>query len=75
MSSLAGLSVVVQTIFQSIPDMTNIALLLIIIMLVLSVAGVSLFGRDFPDDFGNLGLGKNIVLLNIKLLSNVFQVH
>ncbi|XP_072033411.1 cation channel sperm-associated protein 4-like [Amphiura filiformis] len=55
-SSLAGLSVVVQTIFQSIPDMTNIALLLIIIMLVLSVAGVSLFGRDFPDDFGDLGV-------------------
>ncbi|XP_071479435.1 cation channel sperm-associated protein 4-like [Diadema antillarum] len=53
-SALTGLSVVVQTIFQSIPDMTNIALLLVILMLVLSVVGVFLFGEDFPLYFGNL---------------------
>ncbi|XP_071849408.1 cation channel sperm-associated protein 4-like isoform X2 [Apostichopus japonicus] len=54
-SALTGLSVVVQTIFQSIPDMTNIVLLLVIVMVVLSVAGVSLFGKDFPEFFENLG--------------------
>ncbi|XP_033123554.1 cation channel sperm-associated protein 4-like [Anneissia japonica] len=53
-SALAGISVVVQTIFQSVPDMTNIALLLVIIMSVLSVAGVSLFGRDVPKHFGDM---------------------
>ncbi|XP_071945101.1 cation channel sperm-associated protein 4-like [Antedon mediterranea] len=53
-SALTGLSVVVQTIFQSVPDMTNIALLLIIIMLVLGVAGVSLFGKDVPKHFGDM---------------------
>lgn len=37
--------------------MTNIVLLLLIVMVVLSVAGVSLFGKDFPEFFENLGAG------------------
>ena len=48
--------------------MTNIALLLLIIMVVLSVAGVALFGRDFPAYFGNLGEGKawhNYLMYNL----------
>ncbi|KAL9979500.1 hypothetical protein ACROYT_G017174 [Oculina patagonica] len=44
-SSLPGLQIVVQTILQSVPDMANIVLLLVIIMLVFSVIGVTLF-RD-----------------------------
>ncbi|XP_077978088.1 cation channel sperm-associated protein 4-like [Glandiceps talaboti] len=54
-SALAGLSIVVQTIFQSIPDMLNIGLLLVVIMVVLSVAGVALFGSELPQHFGNMG--------------------
>ncbi|XP_063962467.1 cation channel sperm-associated protein 4-like [Lytechinus pictus] len=52
--TLTGLSIVLQTIIKSIPDMSNIALFLVIIMLVLSVLGVFLFGNDFPTYFGNL---------------------
>ena len=53
-SALAGLSMVVQTILQSVPDMANICLLLFIIQLMLGVAGVTLFGRLVPSHFKDL---------------------
>ncbi|XP_057298364.1 cation channel sperm-associated protein 4-like [Hydractinia symbiolongicarpus] len=53
-SSLPGLQIVVQTILQSIPDMTNIVVLLVIIMLVFSVIGITLFRHVIPDRFGDL---------------------
>ncbi|XP_066925779.1 cation channel sperm-associated protein 4-like [Clytia hemisphaerica] len=53
-SSLPGLQVVVQTILQSVPDMTNIVLLLVIIMLVFSVIGITLFREVMPHHFGDL---------------------
>ncbi|XP_078363560.1 cation channel sperm-associated protein 4-like [Oculina patagonica] len=53
-SSLPGLQIVVQTILQSVPDMANIVLLLVIIMLVFSVIGVTLFRDIVPMYFGNL---------------------
>eukprot|EP00794_Sanderia_malayensis_P016727 gene16727-18421_t len=53
-SSLPGLQVVVQTITQSVPDMANIVLLLVIIMLVFSVIGITLFREVVPEHFGTL---------------------
>ncbi|XP_032236421.1 cation channel sperm-associated protein 4 isoform X2 [Nematostella vectensis] len=53
-SSLPGLQIVVRTILQSIPDMANIVLLLVIIMLVFSVIGITLFRDVVPKYFGNL---------------------
>ncbi|XP_031571294.1 cation channel sperm-associated protein 4-like [Actinia tenebrosa] len=53
-SSLPGLQIVVQTILQSIPDMANIVLLLVIIMLVFSVIGITLFRDTVPKYFGSL---------------------
>jgi len=53
-SSLPGLQIVVQTILQSVPDMANIVLLLVIIMLVFSVIGVTLYRDIVPMYFGNL---------------------
>ncbi|XP_027053424.1 cation channel sperm-associated protein 4-like [Pocillopora damicornis] len=53
-TSLPGLQIVVQTILQSVPDMANIVLLLVIIMLVFSVIGVTLFRDIVPMYFGNL---------------------
>ncbi|XP_070564677.1 cation channel sperm-associated protein 4-like [Ptychodera flava] len=61
-SALAGLSIVVQTIFQSIPDMLNIGLLLVVIMVVLSVAGVALFGSEIPRHFGDMSSGMKIIV-------------
>ena len=54
-SGLQGLSLVVQTVLQSLPDMFNIALVLCIILIVFAVAGITLFGKDIPDFFGDLG--------------------
>ncbi|KAL5271336.1 hypothetical protein ACHWQZ_G001839 [Mnemiopsis leidyi] len=53
-SALRPLQLVVQTIIQSLPDMANIILLLVIFMFVFAVIGVSLFALDSPHYFGNL---------------------
>ncbi|CAM4676102.1 unnamed protein product [Caretta caretta] len=50
-----GLARIIRVILQSIPDMTNIMVLLFAIMLVFSVFGVTLFGNLVPMHFGNLG--------------------
>ena len=55
-SGLQGLSLVVQTVLQSLPDMFNIALVMCIILIVFAVAGITLFGKDIPEYFGDLNL-------------------
>ncbi|TPX73826.1 hypothetical protein CcCBS67573_g04905 [Chytriomyces confervae] len=52
---LNGLQVVVQTILDSIPDMLNVTLLLLVIMFIWAVVGVTLFSSILPDYFGDLG--------------------
>ncbi|KAI8829508.1 Ion transport protein-domain-containing protein [Chytriomyces cf. hyalinus JEL632] len=52
---LNGLQVVVQTILDSIPDMLNVTLLLLVIMFIWAVVGVTLFSSVLPDYFGDLG--------------------
>ncbi|KAI8621168.1 Ion transport protein-domain-containing protein [Chytriomyces sp. MP71] len=54
-SILNGLQVVVQTIIDSVPDMMNITLLLLVIMFIWAVVGVTLFGTILPESFGDLG--------------------
>ncbi|KAJ3067713.1 Cation channel sperm-associated protein 4 [Podochytrium sp. JEL0797] len=51
---LNGLQVVVQTIIDSIPDMLNIILLLLVIMFIWAVVGVTLFGTILPEAYGDL---------------------
>ncbi|XP_015204558.2 cation channel sperm-associated protein 4 isoform X2 [Lepisosteus oculatus] len=53
-AALRGVAMMVQVILQSIPDMANIFLLLVIIMLVFAVFGVTLFGVAVPSAFGDL---------------------
>ena len=53
-SAFQGLQIVIHTIWHSIPDMANIAALLLIVMLIFSIIGVSIFGEISPKDFGNL---------------------
>ena len=47
--------IIVEAIGRSIPSVCWTALLLTVIMYVYAVIGTSLFGREFPDLFGNLG--------------------
>ncbi|ORY40200.1 hypothetical protein BCR33DRAFT_852918 [Rhizoclosmatium globosum] len=53
-SILNGLQVVVQTIMDSLPDMMNIILLLLVIMFIWAVVGVTLFGTILPSAYGDL---------------------
>jgi len=40
-------------------DMMNIAVLLIIVLVILSVAGVNILGSTLPDIYGTFGRGKS----------------
>ncbi|KAI8809047.1 Ion transport protein-domain-containing protein [Cladochytrium replicatum] len=53
-NQLAGLQNVVQTILESIPDILNISVLLLLVMFIWSVVGVTLFGSVL-DEWGDLG--------------------
>ena len=53
-TSLESLSLVVDTILHSIPDMANVSLLLLVFMTVAAVIGVTVFGDDFQEHFGSL---------------------
>lgn len=53
-SVFQGLQIVIHTIWNSIPDMANIAALLLIFMFIFAIIGVSIFGEIDPRDFGNL---------------------
>ncbi|KAI3387071.1 hypothetical protein SNEBB_010623 [Seison nebaliae] len=50
---ISGLSVIISTIINSTPDMFNIALLQLIILITLSVLGSHVFGEYMPDRFIN----------------------
>jgi len=41
-------------------DMLNIALLLVIVLIILSVAAVNILGFEAPDLYGTFGLGTYI---------------
>ncbi|XP_075460082.1 cation channel sperm-associated protein 4-like isoform X3 [Ascaphus truei] len=51
---IPGLSLMLQVIFRSVPEMGNIMSLLLIIMLVFSVFGVTMFGSLVPEYFDNI---------------------
>ncbi|KAG5260850.1 hypothetical protein AALO_G00297280 [Alosa alosa] len=53
-ASMRGVARMMQVIWQSIPDLANIFLLLIVIMLVFAVFGVTLFSTAVPSAFGDL---------------------
>ncbi|KAJ3099789.1 Cation channel sperm-associated protein 4 [Phlyctochytrium planicorne] len=51
---LNGLQTVIRTIMDSIPDMANIMILLLILMFIWAVVGVTLFQSVSPHYFGDL---------------------
>ncbi|XP_065831625.1 cation channel sperm-associated protein 4-like [Oscarella lobularis] len=51
---LPGLQLVVQTVLQSVSDMANILLLLVIVMFIFAIVGVSFFGEYSYENFGEL---------------------
>ena len=56
--------------FNFFLDMTNIVLLLVIIMLVFSVIGITLFRDVMPEQFGDLSTGKT-QYLSIHLVREI----
>ncbi|XP_062372186.1 cation channel sperm-associated protein 4-like [Sardina pilchardus] len=53
-ASMRGVARMMQVIWQSLPDLANIFLLLIVIMMVFAVFGVTLFSTSVPSAFGDL---------------------
>ncbi|XP_031441058.2 cation channel sperm-associated protein 4-like [Clupea harengus] len=51
---MQGVAVMLHVIMQSLPDLANIFLLLLIIMMVFAVFGVNLFSASVPSAFGDL---------------------
>ena len=49
--------IIVEAIGRSLPGVAWTALLLVLLMYVFDVAGVFLFGEQFPEFFGDLGAG------------------
>ena len=49
--------IIVEAIGRSLPGVAWTALLLVLLMYVFDVAGVFLFGEQFPEYFGDLGAG------------------
>lgn len=49
--------IIVEAIGKSLPGVAWTALLLVLVMYVFDVAGVFLFGEQFPEFFGDLGAG------------------
>jgi len=51
-----------------VADMLNIALLLIIVLIILSVAAVNIIGLEAPEVYGTFGLGRYLyVALEARL--------
>lgn len=55
LSGLKQLQIIVSALMKSIPSIGWTAFLLIIISYVYGLMGISLFGENYPDLFGNLG--------------------
>jgi len=56
-SLLQGLHIIVRTVIQSLPDMMNVILLLLLVFFVFGIVGVSLFGTALPEYFGGMSAG------------------
>lgn len=56
-SAFKQLRVIVEAIGRSMAGVAWAALLLMLVMYVFNVAGVNMFGEDFPEYFGSLGTG------------------
>ena len=56
-SMFRRLRVIVEAIGNSIPGVLWTCLLMLIVIYVFDVAGVFIFGKDFPEYFGDLGAG------------------
>ncbi|KAI8907865.1 Ion transport protein-domain-containing protein [Gorgonomyces haynaldii] len=54
-SAFGGAQIMVHTVIRSVPDMTNIAVLVLLIMFMWAVVGTVVFGKDAPSEFGGLG--------------------
>eukprot|EP00741_Cyanophora_paradoxa_P008817 tig00001376_g8534.t1 len=54
-SALQSLQMIVETILDSLPDMANVTLLILIVMFIFACVGVDVFGEAAPDLFGDLG--------------------
>ena len=50
-----GAQIIIQTVIDSIPDMTNISLLVVLVMYVWAVVGTTLFADAAPKYFGSIG--------------------
>ncbi|MBQ9004530.1 MAG: ion transporter [Eggerthellaceae bacterium] len=66
-SAFRQLRVIVEAIGRSVTGVVWTGLLLLIVIYVFDVAGVSLFGADFPEYFGNLGSGLFTLLQLVTL--------
>ncbi|KAL2079516.1 hypothetical protein ACEWY4_025260 [Coilia grayii] len=53
-ATMQGVAMMMHVIWQSLPDLTNIFLLLSIIMMIFAVFGVTLFSTSVPSAFGDL---------------------
>ncbi|XP_063043105.1 cation channel sperm-associated protein 4-like [Engraulis encrasicolus] len=53
-ATMHGVAMMLQVIWQSLPDLTNIFLLLSITMMIFAVFGVTLFSTSVPSAFGDL---------------------
>ena len=74
--SLEGLRVIVRSVVKSLPDVTNILLLMCIMMFILAVVGVSIFGDAMPEYFNSLPSGmRALSLLELTHYSDVHIVH
>lgn len=52
---LQRLRVIVQAIIEAIPNVAWASVLLLLIFYIFSIIGVTLYGADFPELFGNIG--------------------
>ena len=55
LSVVAGLQIVVNTIVDSVPDMVNMVILLLVLMYIYSIIGVALFADVVPSAFADIG--------------------
>lgn len=56
-SFFQGLDMIMETIFESLPDLFYIAMLILMAMFIWGAAGIVLFSELLPDFFGNIGYG------------------
>lgn len=54
-SQLERLRIIVQAIIDSIPNVTWASVLLLIIFYIFAIMGTTLYGHNFPVEFGSLG--------------------